>query len=498
MARTSRSQHAHQTLLANNPAVDISANQWNDVSGTPAHIETGMFGTPASVTYVQLSSQALTPVDTHTVVAAQTSPGSGTDSIYNITNTNTNAKDWLFLIPNSGDTITVYHNQGGTGNIFLLGAYNKQLVAGVAMALFRVGTNWYEAWNYNGVIQNANVATSAGIVYSKLNLSNSIVNSDISNSAAINPSKISGTAAILGANTFTGLQIFEGGAEVTDTTDTTKVLTWLLSSMTTGKTLTIKPLLTTSQTLQIPNITGTDTLMTLGLAQTVTGALTLSALLTMSGANIALGSNEITTTDYAIAESASSIVIVTTGNSELQIKGLTPQLGLIDTTASQTTPNKYLQCSGGIFSINNSADNAYLFRLSDTGLVYFYNTVTLFNNIATAGYGVPAIFGIDNRTGRTAADGSAITLYSVPSTTGLFQVIIDIFATAYTSGTATYTITWTENSGTRTLAVTATVLNTLGTAQALIRPDASTNITVQLTGTFTATVNVGAVVKQVA
>lgn len=211
MARTSRSQHAHQTALANNPAVDISANQWNDFGGTPAHIETGMFGTPASASYVQLSSQALLPVDSHTVVAAQTSPGSGTDSIYNITNTNTNAKDWLFLLPNSGDSITVFHNQGGTGNIFLLGGYNKVLVSGVPMAFFRVGANWYEAWNYNGSISNSNVATNAAIAYSKLNLGNSIVNSDISNSAAIAPSKISGTAAILGANTFTGLQTLNAG-----------------------------------------------------------------------------------------------------------------------------------------------------------------------------------------------------------------------------------------------------------------------------------------------
>lgn len=118
------------------------------------------------------------------------------------------------------------------------------------------------------------------------------------------------------------------------------------------------------------------------------------------------------------------------------------------------------------------------------------------NGIATVGLGVPAVYGVSNRKGLTTADGSPITLYTTVTATGLFRITLDIFATAFTSGTATLTITWTQNSVSKTLAVTATALNTLGTATDLINPDTGTAITVQLTGTFTATVDASAVVEQ--
>lgn len=109
---------------------------------------------------------------------------------------------------------------------------------------------------------------------------------------------------------------------------------------------------------------------------------------------------------------------------------------------------------------------------------------------------------IDNRSGLTSADGTPITVMTTCSSSAtyhlsLLRVAIDIYATAFTSGTATYTLKWTENSQSKTLAVTATVINTLGTATDLINPDASTAITVQLTGTFSATVKVAAVVEEI-
>lgn len=60
-------------------------------------------------------------------------------------------------------------------------------------------------------------------------------------------------------------------------TDTSKVIAFSLGGMTTAKTLTLSSSQTTSQTLTLPNITGADTLATLGLTQTFSGALTLSA-----------------------------------------------------------------------------------------------------------------------------------------------------------------------------------------------------------------------------
>jgi hypothetical protein len=60
------------------------------------------------------------------------------------------------------------------------------------------------------------------------------------------------------------------------TSDNTISLRCNLANMTTGKSLTLTPFQTTSQQLNIPNITGTDTLPTLGLAQTFSGQQTFS------------------------------------------------------------------------------------------------------------------------------------------------------------------------------------------------------------------------------
>ena len=62
----------------------------------------------------------------------------------------------------------------------------------------------------------------------------------------------------------------------------TKLLGFSFSGQTASTTLTLAPLSTTSQILNIPNITGTDTLSTLGLAQTFSGAQTFSTPPTFS------------------------------------------------------------------------------------------------------------------------------------------------------------------------------------------------------------------------
>jgi len=213
LTRISRGQHTHQTVIANDPSKDISANQWNDIAGPVyAHVETGMLGIPASVTSIVLSSGAALVVDTHSVIQASVSPGS--DTLKNITNTNTNAKDIIALIAKSGDTITVSHNDSGTGDIFLLGAVNKTLSETVPMLLFRVGNNWYE-FNNSTLLTNAQIAAAAGIAYSKLTLTGAVVNADISSSAAIAASKINGTAAVLNVNNVFTAGLTMSGADIT-------------------------------------------------------------------------------------------------------------------------------------------------------------------------------------------------------------------------------------------------------------------------------------------
>lgn len=130
--------------------------------------------------------------------------------------------------------------------------------------------------------------------------------------------------------------------------------------------------------------------------------------------------------------------------------------------------------------------------------LYLGGEILHYNAVATAGLGIPAIYGLDNRTGLTSADGASITLYTATAANQIYRVSADIFATAFTSGTATYTIAWTENSSSQSMAVTSTVLNTLGTASNMIRPDNGTAITAQLTGTFVGTFSLVGSVERIA
>ena len=210
MARISRGSHAHQTALANDPTKDISANQWNDV-GSPAHIETGIFGFPISVSSVSLASNVIVPVDSLTVVKAS----SGTsDTMSFIDTVGNDDVDILWFTPFSGHTITLTNNAASppanTGVIVTLSGANKVLDPHIPTLLIRRGNTFYE-YSINTSIVNANISASAGIAYSKLNLSGSILNSDISVSASISASKINGTAGVLNGNqTWTGSNTFSG------------------------------------------------------------------------------------------------------------------------------------------------------------------------------------------------------------------------------------------------------------------------------------------------
>lgn len=129
----------------------------------------------------------------------------------------------------------------------------------------------------------------------------------------------------------------------------------------------------------------------------------------------------------------------------------------------------------------------------DTTLKQFYlgDGSTVGGNPITS-----ALPGYDSRTGLTGADGAPITLLTTTAAGQIYRVSADIFATAAVTGTANYTLTWTENSTTQTMLVTATVINTLGTASNIIRPDNATTITAQLTGTFTGTFSVVGLVER--
>jgi hypothetical protein len=114
-------------------------------------------------------------------------------------------------------------------------------------------------------------------------------------------------------------------------------------------------------------------------------------------------------------------------------------------------------------------------------------------------YPIPeGIVGSDNRL-VTVVDGSPITLYTAGAgTLQVYRVSTEIDAHAYTSGTATLTVTWTENAVSQTAIVTAGAVNVVTGIVRLAMPDAGTNITVQLTGPFVATVRIATIIERLA
>lgn len=161
---------------------------------------------------------------------------------------------------------------------------------------------------------------------------------------------------------------------------------------------------------------------------------------------------------------------------------------------------------GSRASIKSTADGNISFRNnadSADSIINFSNAVmsgkaTTYNNVATVGMGVIPLYGLDSRTGLTVADGAATTLYTATAANQVYRISADIFATAAVTGTANYTLTWTENGTTQTSTVSATAINVLGTVTNMIRPDNATAITAQLTGTFTGTFSVVGTVERVA
>lgn len=82
-----------------------------------------------------------------------------------------------------------------------------------------------------------------------------------------------------------------------------------------------------NRTLNIPIITGTDTISTLGLAQTNTAAKTFSGGITMSSSDITLASNKVKTTTYNFGESsalANNVLIQPTSGNTRGIFAVAP------------------------------------------------------------------------------------------------------------------------------------------------------------------------------
>lgn len=140
--------------------------------------------------------------------------------------------------------------------------------------------------------------------------------------------------------------------------------------------------------------------------------------------------------------------------------------------------------------------------------------VTIYKNVTTAGWGVPAIYGSGRSTAQTAAVASVAT-YTVGAADGSFLISANVNVTSSTAHSFTVTCAYTDETNTsRTLTLSfiqigggtpiATITNVTGAGPYEgvpnhIRCKASTSITIATTGTFTTvTYNVESSIIQLA
>lgn len=168
-------------------------------------------------------------------------------------------------------------------------------------------------------------------------------------------------------------------------------------------------------------------------------------------------------------------------------------------------------------TLQYSASNNFLIKLNGTGTVASYDSsggynqilkTVKYNNIATAGWGVPAIYGAGRSTAQTAAVASVAT-YTVGGADGSFEISANANITAFVAGTFNVQVDYTDETNTsRTLTLNfSSLTGTIGIALAAsgpfeglashIRCKASTSITIKTTGTFTSlTYNVEGIIRQ--
>jgi len=162
----------HNTVATGSDSGDqVSVNAWNT-----GHDQDGMLGfTPSTKT---IATGKITPVDTATVVAAE----SGTaDNLDLITYSETSANDLLYLFADSGDTITVRHNQSpgsGEAAIIVTSAGSITLSETIPLVLQRRGTTFYQ------IIENSISTVTAGSTTTFTNKSIDLTDNTLTGSSA--------------------------------------------------------------------------------------------------------------------------------------------------------------------------------------------------------------------------------------------------------------------------------------------------------------------------
>jgi hypothetical protein len=116
--------------------------------------------------------------------------------------------------------------------------------------------------------------------------------------------------------------------------------------------------------------------------------------------------------------------------------------------------------------------------------VLLQSNATLDSTASLTGVGLPGVLGLDNRTGRTAADGSKIPIATSPTGyTSLIRVSVAVTTVGGAATTFTYTISWTdENGNSQSVSATgsAAAMGTTISNTALAHVETATSVQVQL------------------
>lgn len=117
------------------------------------------------------------------------------------------------------------------------------------------------------------------------------------------------------------------------------------------------------------------------------------------------------------------------------------------TQATVTTPGGQILYIGGGTLIQHQISGTPYFLVGTDGRLETFGKYAKYNNISTAGWGVPAIYKASRVTAQSAANAS-ISTYTVGASDGSFCVSANMNVTAATSLATTLTCTYTDESNT--------------------------------------------------
>jgi len=195
---------------------------------------------------------------------------------------------------------------------------------GAVIAVPTVGVNF---------LSDTNTATVSGKT-----LTNPTIN------AAALSGTITGAPTLSGALSLTGGPALSGSGTITsafhliDSTTASKVLAFSLSGMTSSTTLTLSSSQTTSQTLTIPNLSGADTMATLGATQTFgAGSTWNGAVIGPAFGGAATTINNSAATPQSIATAGTAVTLATPTFSNITFVKATSSGTLVITATPSVT-----------------------------------------------------------------------------------------------------------------------------------------------------------------